>query len=150
MAKPLFRPERGLRYIKGNYMKTLAIQTRSRAEMIPITAQLQELVRKEGWLTGALLVYCPHTTAGLTVNENADPDVRLDMCAFMNTLVPRSGDFRHGEGNSDAHLKTSLFGPHVMVLLEEGTIQLGTWQGVYFCEWDGPRGRKLWVQFLPG
>ena len=131
-------------------MKTFGIQTRSRTEMIPVTAQLRELVRKEGWQTGALLVYCPHTTAGLTINENADPDVQRDMTAFMNALVPKQGNFRHGEGNSDSHTKTSLFGPHVMLIVEKGDLCLGTWQGVYFCEWDGPRDRKVWVQFLPG
>ncbi|SBV94071.1 conserved hypothetical protein [uncultured delta proteobacterium] len=131
-------------------METLTIQTRARAEMIPVTSLLRELVRRKDWQTGALLVYCPHTTAGLTINENADPDVQRDMTAFMNALVPQRGDFRHGEGNSDAHIKTSLFGPHVMLIVEEGTIRLGTWQGVYFCEWDGPRNRTLWAQFLPG
>jgi len=131
-------------------MKTLSLQTRSRAEMLPITSQLRELVRTEGWQTGALLVYCPHTTAGFTINENADPDVQRDMCAYMNKLVPQSGEFRHLEGNSDSHIKTSLFGPHVMLIVEGGEIQLGTWQGVYFCEWDGPRSRNVWVQFLPG
>ena len=131
-------------------MKTLSLQTRSRAEMIAVTFHLRQIVQDEGWETGALLVYCPHTTAGLTINENADPDVQRDMTAFMNALVPQRGDFRHMEGNSDSHIKTSLFGPHVMWIVEEGEVQLGTWQGVYFCEWDGPRNRTLWVQFLPG
>lgn len=130
-------------------MKTLTLRTKSRAEMIPITDKLRELVRAEGWQSGALLVYCPHTTAGFTINENADPDVQRDMCAFMNGLVPQRSDFRHGEGNSDSHIKTSLFGPHTMLVVEEGDIRLGTWQGVYFCEWDGPRNRNVWVQFLP-
>lgn len=131
-------------------MNTLSLQTRARAEMVHITGQLRDMVRREGWRTGALLVYCPHTTAGFTINENADPDVQRDMTAFMNTLVPQRADFRHREGNSDSHLKTSLFGPHVMLIVVEGEIQLGTWQGVYFCEWDGPRSRNVWVQFLPG
>lgn len=131
-------------------MNILSIQTHSRTEMVSITAQLRDLVQKEGWRTGALLVYCPHTTAGFTINENADQDVRRDMCAHMNKLVPQSGCFRHMEGNSDSHIKTSLFGPHVMLVVEAGEIQLGTWQGVYFCEWDGPRDRKVWMQFLPG
>lgn len=130
-------------------MKKLTVQTRARAEMQPVTKALTALVRREGWQTGALLVYCPHTTAGLTINENADPDVQRDMTAYMNGLVPRRGDFRHMEGNSDAHIKTSLFGPHVMLIVEEGDVRLGTWQGVYFCEWDGPRNRELWVRFLP-
>lgn len=118
--------------------------------MTPVTDALRKLVRLENWRTGALVVYCPHTTAGLTINENADPDVQRDMTTYMNALVPQHGGFKHMEGNSDAHIKTSLFGPHVMVIVEEADLQLGTWQGVYFCEWDGPRTRKLWVQFLPG
>lgn len=130
-------------------MKKLTVQTRGRAEMQPVTKALAALVRQEGWQAGALLVYCPHTTAGLTINENADPDVQRDMTAYMNGLVPQRGDFRHAEGNSDAHIKTSLFGPHVMLIVEQGEVRLGTWQGVYFCEWDGPRNRELWVQFLP-
>lgn len=118
--------------------------------MVPVTHLLQEHIQAEGWKKGALLVYCPHTTAGVTINENADPDVQRDMTTFMNNLVPQWGYFRHMEGNSDAHIKTSLFGPHLLVIIEEGTLRLGTWQGVYFCEWDGPRNRELWIQFLPG
>ena len=130
-------------------METMHVKTNSRAEMIAVTCDLQKLVREKGWMHGALLVYCPHTTAGLTINENADPDVQRDMTKFMNEMVPNKSYFRHGEGNSDAHIKTSLFGPHVMLIVEDGSIRLGTWQGVYFSEWDGPRNRNLWVQFLP-
>lgn len=131
-------------------MKALHIQTRVRSEMIPVTRELQKMVENEKWRDGALLVFCPHTTAGLTINENADPDVQRDMTAFMNRMVPEDSGFRHAEGNSDAHIKTSLFGPHVLLIIDNGRIRLGTWQGVYFCEWDGPRQRSLWVQFLPG
>lgn len=130
-------------------MVSLEIRTERRAELLPVASQLAALVREQGWLSGALLVYCPHTTAGLTVNENADPDVARDMEAFMGKLVPQSAAFRHAEGNSDAHIKTSLFGPSLMLIVEDGRMQLGTWQGVYFCEWDGPRRRTLWAQFLP-
>ena len=115
-----------------------------------VTGLLRELVRKQGWQKGALLVYSPHTTAGLTINENADPDVATDMRWFMERLVPNMTEFRHAEGNSDAHIKTTLCGPHVLLIIENGELMLGTWQGVYFCEWDGPRNRKIWVQFLPG
>ncbi|CAK7013925.1 MAG: hypothetical protein DELT_02176 [Desulfovibrio sp.] len=131
-------------------METIRIHTNSRTEMIAVTRELQQLVSEKGWQDGALLVYCPHTTAGLTINENADPDVQHDMTRFMNEMVPHEKYFRHMEGNSDAHIKTSLFGPHVMLIVEGGTIRLGTWQGVYFSEWDGPRSRNLWVQFLKG
>ena len=115
-----------------------------------VTGLLRELVRKQGWQKGALLVYSPHTTAGLTINENADPDVATDMRWFMDRLVPNMAEFRHAEGNSDAHIKTTLCGPHVLLIIAHGELMLGTWQGVYFCEWDGPRNRKIWVQFLPG
>lgn len=131
-------------------MDSLSIQTEKREELRAITSQLAALVREKRWQNGALLVYCPHTTAALTVNENADPDVARDMSAFMGRLVPQSPEFRHAEGNSDAHIKTSLFGPHCMLIVENGQLRLGKWQGVYFCEWDGPRRRTLWVQFLPG
>ena len=131
-------------------MHVLTLQTAQREELRIITEPLQELVREQGWQNGALLLFCPHTTAALTVNEAADPDVALDMKTFMHKLVPSHGDFRHAEGNSDAHIKTSLFGPHCMLILEQGRIRLGTWQGIYFCEWDGPRKRTLWIQFLPG
>ena len=131
-------------------MQTLEIATRKREELRPVTQELEAAIRNNGWRDGALLVFCPHTTAALTVNEAADPDVSGDMTRFMSSLVPQSPAFRHAEGNSDAHIKTSLFGPHVMLIVEDGRLRLGTWQGVYFCEWDGPRTRTLWVQFLAG
>lgn len=131
-------------------MRVLSLQTEQREELRIISGPLQELVREQGWQNGALLLFCPHTTAALTVNEAADPDVTLDMRTFMRKLVPPLAEFRHMEGNSDAHIKTSLFGPHCMLIVEQGRIRLGTWQGIYFCEWDGPRKRTLWVQFLPG
>ena len=131
-------------------METLKINTQKREELILITSQLAALVKEKGWRDGALLVFSPHTTAGLTINENADLDVQRDMCGFMGQLVPQSPSFRHAEGNSDAHIKTTLFGPHTLIIVQNNKLQLGTWQGIYFCEWDGPRNRSLWVQFLPG
>lgn len=131
-------------------MLSLHVQTRQREELRSITAELAALVKEQGWTSGALLVFCPHTTAALTINEQADPDVAADMTAFMRGLVPQSPAFRHAEGNSDAHIKASLFGPHCLLIVEDGQLQLGAWQGVYCCEWDGPRRRTLWVQFLPG
>ena len=131
-------------------MEIIKIKTSRREELIAITSELRKLVRDQGWQQGALLVYSPHTTAGFTINENADPDVARDMRWFMNRLVPDSPEFQHAEGNSDAHIKTTLCGPHVMLIVEDGELMLGTWQGVYFCEWDGPRNRTVWVQFLPG
>lgn len=131
-------------------MEELSLQTSSRTEMKNITSTLRKLVRDKGWREGALLVFSPHTTAGLTVNEAADPDVASDIAGFLNRLVPQSGSFAHAEGNSDAHVKTSLFGPQVLLPVSGGELRLGTWQGVYFCESDGPRKRSLWAQFLPG
>ena len=131
-------------------MHSLTVQTSRRKELKLITGQVAALVREQGWKNGALLLFCPHTTAALTVNEAADPDVAHDMRGFMSRLVPELPDFRHAEGNSDAHIQASLFGPHCMLIVEDGQICLGTWQGIYFCEWDGPRGRSLWARFLPG
>ena len=130
-------------------MEVIEIRTGRREELIAITRALRDLVREKGWRSGALLVYSPHTTAAFTINENADPDVAGDIRWFMGKLVPNSPEFEHAEGTSDAHVKTTLCGPHVFLIVENGELQLGTWQGVYFCEWDGPRARKVWVQFMP-
>ncbi|SKA83262.1 secondary thiamine-phosphate synthase enzyme [Paucidesulfovibrio gracilis DSM 16080] len=130
-------------------METLQITTREREELLPVSGELQRLVREQGWRNGALLVHCPHTTGAVTINEGADPDVVRDIVVNLRRLVPRSGDYRHAEGNSDAHIKASTFGPDQLLIVNNGEIQLGTWQKVFFCEFDGPRTRKLWVQFLP-
>lgn len=131
-------------------MRSLTVTSTGRKELLSITGEVSALVRSEGWQTGALLLFCPHTTAALTINESADPDVARDMRSFMSGLVPPLQEFRHAEGNSDAHIQSSLFGPSCMVIVENGRLCLGTWQGIYFCEWDGPRTREVWVQFLPG
>ena len=133
-------------------MEQLEISTRSRCEMVDITAELRSLVRRKAadgrWQSGALALFCPHTTCGLTVNEGADPDVRRDMLAFFNNLAPEHGDYRHAEGNSDAHIKTTLHGPSLLLIVEKSELRLGTWQSVYLCEGDGPRRRNLWLQWL--
>ena len=120
--------------------------------MVDITADLRTLVRRKAadghWRSGALALFCPHTTCGLTVNEGADPDVRRDMLTFFNQLAPEDADYRHAEGNSDAHIKATLHGPSLLLLVEEGELRLGTWQSVYLCEGDGPRRRTLWLQWL--
>ena len=128
-------------------MQTLTITTRRREELMSVTAALQKLCGANGWQDGTLHLHCPHTTAGLTINENADPDVTRDMLAALAKLAPPTGDYRHAEGNSDAHVKASLMGPTLTLLVEGGRILLGTWQGVFFCEFDGPRQRELWVRF---
>lgn len=131
-------------------MERVTICTPQREVMINITMDVQESITINGWGSGALLVFCPHTTASLTVNEAADPAVERDIVAFMRRLVPIDEPFSHREGNSDAHIKTSLFGPHILMPVEQGALRLGTWQGLYLCEWDGPRTRSVWLQFLPG
>src|SRR6185369_15085091 len=104
-------------------------------------------VKQNGWHDGTLTVFVPHTTAGVTINENADPDVARDMEWFSDELIPRNRNFRHGEGNSDAHIKASFFGSSVQVIVRGGKLWLGTWQGIYFCEFDGPRNRKVFLAF---
>jgi len=130
-------------------MEQLQVSTNKREELVDITSGVRRLVSDKGWSDGALLLYCPHTTGAVTINEGADPDVVRDIVVNMRRLVPHQGDYRHAEGNSDAHIKSSMFGCDQMVIVENGTLQLGTWQKIYFCEFDGPRSRKLWAQFLP-
>lgn len=130
-------------------MQKLTIRTTAREQLINITHEVQNLVSGQGWNSGMLLLYCPHTTGAITINEGADPDVQRDITVNMAKLVPMKGDYRHAEGNSDAHIKTSLFGPAQMLIVEKGDVQLGTWQVIYFCEFDGPRTRTLWAQFMP-
>ena len=129
-------------------METIQVRTHDREEMLDITNAVRRLVNENGWSDGALLLYCPHTTGAVTINEGADPDVVRDITVNMNKLVPYRGDYHHAEGNSDAHIKSSMFGCDQMVIVEGGNIQLGTWQKIYFCEFDGPRTRKLWVKWL--
>lgn len=129
-------------------METLQIRTHAREEMVDITTAVRRLINENGWSDGALLLYCPHTTGAITINEGADPDVVRDITVNMNKLVPHRGDYHHAEGNSDAHIKSSMFGCDQMMIVEGGNVQLGTWQKIYFCEFDGPRTRKLWAKFL--
>lgn len=129
-------------------MTSLQIQTHSREEMVDITTAVRRLINENDWSDGALLLFCPHTTGAVTINEGADPDVVRDITVNMNKLVPYRGDYHHAEGNSDAHIKSSMFGCDQMVIVEGGNVQLGTWQKIYFCEFDGPRTRKLWVKWL--
>jgi len=114
-------------------------------QMIDITAEVADAIRAEGIDDGLAVVFVPHTTAGVTINENADPDVARDIAAELSRLVPRSGAYAHAEGNSDAHIKSSLFGPSLVLIVSGGRAVLGTWQAVYFCEGDGPRQRKVHV-----
>jgi len=126
---------------------TFEISTRVRCELVDLTRKIQEEVAAAGLTSGLVTVYCPHTTAAITINENADPDVRRDLLFALERSVPNEG-FHHGEGNSDSHTKTSLVGPSVTVIVEDGRLQLGTWQSIFFCEFDGPRRRTVWVKVL--
>jgi secondary thiamine-phosphate synthase enzyme len=128
-------------------MEIVEVRTSRRTEMVEVTGRVQEAVDRSGVGSGIVVVQSLHTTAALTVNENADPDVKHDLLAKLETLVPhREPFYRHAEGNSDSHLKTSFFGPSLTLVVNEGRLVLGQWQGVYLCEFDGPRERRLAVQ----
>ena len=128
-------------------MNQFEIKTQQRSQMLDITSQVQQIVSAAKLQSASVTVYVPHTTAGITINENADPDVVHDMLAQLETIVPWDQPFyRHGEGNSAAHVKASMMGSSVTTIIENGKLQLGTWQGIWFCEFDGPRTRKVWVR----
>jgi secondary thiamine-phosphate synthase enzyme len=131
-------------------MTHVDVKTSRRDEMVDVTSRVAEAVRADGIAEGWALVYCPHTTAGVTINENADPDVVTDVLEALRRMAPRDAGYRHVEGNADGHVKASLVGSSVMVPVSEGRLVLGTWQGVYFCEFDGPRSRKLLVTTVGG
>jgi secondary thiamine-phosphate synthase enzyme len=124
----------------------IKLSTAKRSELIDITGQVQAVVTKGKIETGVCVVFCPHTTAGLTINENADPSVKKDIINTLGNFIPSSGDYGHTEGNSDSHIKSSLFGSSISIIVEKGQLCLGTWQGIYFCESDGPREREVWVK----
>jgi secondary thiamine-phosphate synthase enzyme len=126
------------------------VKTSARSEMCDITREVQALVRENGAAEGVCHVFVPHTTCGLAINENADPDVKRDIIAKLDDAVSEDFDYHHGEGNSPAHIKSVLVGPSLSVFIEDKTLQLGTWQGLYLCEYDGPRSREVWVKILKG
>ena len=129
-------------------MKEISLQTRSRFEMIDITTEVQKAIGEEKIESGICLIYTPHTTAAVTINENADPDVSRDILAALDEAVPLNANYRHMEGNSAAHVKSSLVGASELVIIEKGRIVLGTWQSIFFCEFDGPRTRKVLVSII--
>ena len=132
-------------------METLHIRSKERNELIDITDEVREVVRKAGTREGVVVLQSLHTTGALTINENADPDVPHDLAAKLAELVPeRESYYRHAEGNSDSHQKTSLYGPSLTVIVDGGDLVLGRWQGIFFCEFDGPRDRKVAVRVLGG
>ena len=127
-------------------MKELTVKTGEHTQFVEITERVQEVVTESGVREGMCVCFVPHTTAGITINENADPDVVRDMIYALEKAVPwNDAQYRHGEGNSAAHVKSSMMGHSVQVLVRGGKLQFGTWQGIYFCEFDGPRTRKVWV-----
>lgn len=127
-------------------MNSITIRTSRRSEFIDITAEVAQAVRESGVVDGVVTVFVPHTTAGVTINENADPSVVRDILSTLDKLVPAGAGYTHSEGNADSHIKASLMGSSVQVFVEGGRLALGTWQGIYFCEFDGPRTRHVWVK----
>ena len=127
---------------------TLTVKTHARMELIDITGQVQKAITDQGIASGLCMVYVPHTTAAVTINESADPDVAKDIIMALNRLVPTDLPFRHAEGNSDAHVKSSLIGASELVAVKSGRLVLGTWQGLFFCEFDGPRTRRCHISLL--
>ncbi len=125
------------------------IKTEARVEFQDITGKIRDIIRASGVRSGICQVFCPHTTAGITVNEHADPSVVGDIAAQLEVMVPEHKKYRHLEGNSPAHIKASLIGDSRMLFIEEGGLVLGTWQGIFFCEFDGPRHRSLLVKVVP-
>ena len=130
-----------------NYQE-LSIRTSKRTELLDITDRLKKLIHENKVQNGLMALYVPHTTAAITINENADPHVNEDILAELNRLIPFNGPYRHTEGNSAAHIKSTLLGPSQTLLIQEGRLALGTWQGIYFCEFDGPRPRKVYVKIV--
>ena len=129
-------------------MNRISVRTRNRNDMVDITQDVRSAVRSSGVREGICTVFVPHTTAGVTINEHADPDVASDMIHALDTLVPWDDSYAHVEGNSAAHVKCTLTGSSVTVIVEDGEPQLGTWQGIFFCEYDGPRNRQVWISLV--
>lgn len=132
------------------HWNNIEVNTTSREELVDVTAKVLELVQASGLEDGICHLYVPHTTAGLTINENADPSVKYDILETLAAIIPRRGNYRHSEGNSDAHIKASLVGHNHFIPIRSGQPALGTWQGVFFCEFDGPRRRHLMVACSTG
>lgn len=131
-------------------LKTFSVSTSSREEIVDITGEVRDFVRSSGVGSGLCTVFVSHTTCGVTINENADSTVKRDILTWMKKEIPHHGDYHHSEGNSDAHIKTLLTGSSLQLIIEEGDLVLGTWQGLYFCEFDGPRRRKFHVKLVSG
>ena len=127
-------------------MNTFSVQSKHRSELIDITHSVQGIITQSQIKTGSCLLFTPHTTAAITINEGADPAVKTDILRYLSTQIPQDPSYAHNEGNSDAHIKSSLVGASEIILIEKGRLVLGTWQSIYFCEFDGPRNRRVHVQ----
>ena len=128
----------------------MSIKTFQRVEFIDITNEVNNLVKKSEILEGICFLFVPHTTAGITINENSDPAVKNDIRLKINKMIPYKEEYSHNEGNSDAHIKSSLFGNSLNLIISSGKLALGMWQGIYFCEFDGPKNRNLYIKFIAG
>ena len=128
--------------------KTLNVKSKAKTEFIDVTEEIKDLIKESGVKSGICYIYVPHTTAGVTINEGADPSVKRDILTTLNRLIPFEGDYQHMEGNSAAHIKSTLVGSAQFVLIEDGKPLLGTWQSIYFCEFDGPRHRRVLVKVI--
>ncbi|MBI6874857.1 secondary thiamine-phosphate synthase enzyme YjbQ [Clostridium aciditolerans] len=126
------------------------IKTTKEEQFINISHLVEKSVKESAMKNGIAVIFCPHTTGGITINENADPDVTRDIIATLDKLIPIKGDYKHFEGNSHAHLKASYMGSSATVIVEDGNLLTGTWQGIYFCEFDGPRNRKVYIKVIEG
>ena len=129
---------------------TFTVKSKSRTQLIDITSEIQKAVRSSGISEGLCMLYVPHTTAAITINESADPSVASDIMMVLNEVIPWKADYRHLEGNSPAHIKSTLVGASEVVAIENGSLVLGTWQGIFFCEFDGPRTRSVHMRLLKG
>jgi secondary thiamine-phosphate synthase enzyme len=126
----------------------LPVKTKAKTELVDITSKIKDMVKQTGVSEGICMLYVPHTTAAVTINENADATVKEDIMMILNRMVPWEADYRHSEGNSPAHIKSTLVGASELIRIERGDLVLGTWQGIFFCEFDGPRNRNLHVHFI--
>jgi secondary thiamine-phosphate synthase enzyme len=139
-----------LKWFQREEYMILTVKTQSQTELVDVTTDVSQLVRESGIQTGLCLLYVPHTTAAVTINESADPSVKSDILMILNQIVPWEAKYRHMEGNSPAHVKSTMVGASEFVAVENQALVLGTWQGIFFCEFDGPRNRKIHVRFLQG
>ena len=130
-------------------MEKITLATRAQTTFIDITEQISAFIAKHNFHNGLCYIFIPHTTAAITINEHADPDVKEDILRELNKVIPFNDNYQHMEGNAAAHIKASLIGPALTVAVENDRLQLGTWQGIFFCEFDGPRTRQIWISLLP-